>query len=148
MASLFFLIKLDSQTPDHYSNFAGIKIHLLSSYGLLYGCFYSILHENGYLPLLWISLRIVLFTPACFRYFNSYLVLKYTVINTPTCVPTYGWYSKCSVSSPQTNLASSVVFLGLYTCTSGWLSTNSARLSSKFIIHFNWLLVCSSHYRG
>merc|ERR1712039_126070 len=72
----------------------------------------------------------------CFRCFNSYLVLKCTVVNTSTCISIYGWYFKCSVSSSQTNLASSVVLLGFYMCVSGRLSINSARLSFKFMIHF------------
>jgi len=148
MVFLFFLIKLDSWVFDHYSDFAGVKIHSLFSYGLLYGCFYSILYEDGYLPLLWIGLRIVFSIFVCFRCFNSYLVLKCTVVNTSTCISIYGWYFKCSVSSSQTNLASSVVLLGFYMCVSGRLSINSARLSFKFMIHFGWLSICSSHYRG
>jgi hypothetical protein len=115
---------------------------------LAYGCFYSILYEDGYLPLLWIGLRIVFSIFVCFRCFNSYLVLKCTVVNTSTCISIYGWYFKCSVSSSQTNLASSVVLLGFYMCVSGRLSINSARLSFKFMIHFGWLSICSSHYRG
>lgn len=136
MVFLFFLIKLDSWVFDHYSDFAGVKIQSLFSYGLLYGCFYSILYEDGYLPLLWIGLRIVFSIFVCFRCFNSYLVLKCTVVNTSTCISIYGWYFKCSVSSSQTNLASSVVLLGFYMCVSGRLSINSARLSFKFMIHF------------
>jgi len=143
MVFLVLLFKLDSLLFGHFLCFAGVMFFVLLFLGAqlssLVIFFYSRSYEDGYYPYSdWFKVSSAFFDVVTHHFF---LALRCVVTYMSTCISIL-WlvFFKCSISSSQTNLASSVVLLGFYMCVSGRLSINSARLSSNpwYIMADSW----------